>query len=104
MAEVDGRPAGVLQSADQTPERERGLGQEPGAWPASSAVAGWAGCCCGRRSRRTRRKGRRAAGLGVDLTNPTGAYRLYESVGHAAGCTRPTSTNARSARHSARGD
>jgi ribosomal protein S18 acetylase RimI-like enzyme len=26
-------------------------------------------------------KGRHAAGLGVDLTNPTGAYRLYESVG-----------------------
>jgi mycothiol synthase len=26
-------------------------------------------------------KGRRAAGLGVDMTNPTGAYRLYESVG-----------------------
>jgi mycothiol synthase len=26
-------------------------------------------------------KGRWAAGLGVDLTNPTGAYRLYESVG-----------------------
>jgi ribosomal protein S18 acetylase RimI-like enzyme len=26
-------------------------------------------------------KGRRAAGLGVDLTNPTGAYGLYESVG-----------------------
>jgi mycothiol synthase len=26
-------------------------------------------------------KGRDAAGLGVDLTNPTGAYRLYESLG-----------------------
>jgi ribosomal protein S18 acetylase RimI-like enzyme len=26
-------------------------------------------------------KGRRAAGLGVDVANPTGAYRLYESVG-----------------------
>ena len=26
-------------------------------------------------------KGRKAAGLGVDMTNPTGAYRLYESVG-----------------------
>lgn len=26
-------------------------------------------------------KGRTTVGLGVDLTNPTGAYRLYESVG-----------------------
>ena len=25
-------------------------------------------------------KGRQAAGLGVDMTNPTGAYGLYESV------------------------
>ena len=26
-------------------------------------------------------KGCTAVGLGVDMTNPTGAYRLYESVG-----------------------
>jgi mycothiol synthase len=26
-------------------------------------------------------KGRTAAGLGVDLTNPTGAYQLYTGVG-----------------------
>lgn len=28
-------------------------------------------------------KGRRWAGLGVDLSNQTGAYRLYRSVGMA---------------------
>jgi hypothetical protein len=29
-------------------------------------------------------KGRKLAGLGVDLTNPTEAYRLYASVGLSA--------------------
>jgi ribosomal protein S18 acetylase RimI-like enzyme len=79
VADVDGRPAGVLQSADQSDSdegwvknlavlrehRKRGVG----AALLAHAFAVYAG------------KGRRQAGLGVDLTNPTKAYRLYTSVG-----------------------
>jgi ribosomal protein S18 acetylase RimI-like enzyme len=83
VAEVDGRPAGVLQSADQSLEhnegwvknlavlrenRKRGVG----AALLRHAFAVYAG------------KGRELAGLGVDLSNPTEAYRLYTAVGLAA--------------------
>lgn len=83
VAEVDGVPAGALQSSDQAVEqnegwvknlavlreyRKRGLGTAL----LATAFAGYAA------------KGRRLAGLGVDLTNPTGAYRLYTSVGMTA--------------------
>jgi ribosomal protein S18 acetylase RimI-like enzyme len=82
VAEVDGRAAGVLQSADQSDSnegwvknlavlrehRKRGLG----AALLARAFAAYAG------------KGRELAGLGVDLSNPTEAYRLYTSVGLSA--------------------
>ncbi|WP_232533851.1 GNAT family N-acetyltransferase [Plantactinospora sp. KBS50] len=83
VAEVDGVPAGALQSADQAVEqgegwvkrlavlrehRRRGVG----AALLRRAFAAYAG------------KGRTYAGLGVDLSNPTEAARLYRSVGMTA--------------------
>jgi ribosomal protein S18 acetylase RimI-like enzyme len=83
VAEVDGRPAGIVQSSDQSLDenegwvrnlavlrehRKRGVGRAL----LAHAFALYAG------------KGRAYAGLGVDLTNPTEAYRLYTSVGMAA--------------------
>ncbi|MCI4064226.1 GNAT family N-acetyltransferase [Micromonospora sp. R77] len=80
VATVDGVPAGVLQSSDQAldqntgwvrtlsvlPEhRRRGVG----AALLRRAFAVYAG------------KGRTAAGLGVDLANPTAPVTLYRSVG-----------------------
>jgi len=83
VAEVDGRMAGVLQSADQSADNDEGWvknlavlrehrGRGLGAALLGHAFAGYAA------------KGRRTAGLGVDMTNPTEAYRLYTSVGMAA--------------------
>lgn len=80
VAEVGGRPAAVLQSARQVSEQNEGWvkylavakehrGRGLGRILLQTAFAAYAS------------KGRIAAGLGVDLTNPTGAYRLYESVG-----------------------
>jgi mycothiol synthase len=80
VAEVDGAIVGILQSAGQVAEhnegwvknlavskefRHRGLGR----LLLLTAFATYAA------------KGRQTVGLGVDMTNPTGAYRLYESVG-----------------------
>ena len=80
VAEVEGRVAAILQSAGQVAEQDEGWvkylavekeyrGRGLGRLLLLTAFATYAG------------KGRWAAGLGVDLTNPTGAYRLYESVG-----------------------
>lgn len=80
VAEVNGVPAGVLQSSEQMAEQNEG-------WVRNLGVrAQWRGLGLGRlllltAFARYAEKGRQAAGLGVDLTNPTGAYRLYESVG-----------------------
>lgn len=80
VAEVDGVPAAVLQSADQAGELNE-------AWVKNLAVSReFRGQGLGRLLLDTAfatyaAKGRRAAGLGVDMTNPTGAYRLYETVG-----------------------
>jgi GNAT superfamily N-acetyltransferase len=80
VAELDGVPVGVLQSSDQGVQDNEGWvkslavakehrGQGIGGALLRTALATYAG------------KGRSRAGLGVDLTNPTNAYRLYESVG-----------------------
>ena len=80
VVEVDGVPAGVLQSSDQGVEQDEG-------WVKHLAVAKeYRGRGLGALLLRTAfatyaAKGRATAGLGVDLTNPTGAYGLYESVG-----------------------
>ncbi len=80
VAEVDGAVVAILQSAGQDAEQDEGWvkylgvrkeyrGRGLGQMLLQTAFHTYA------------RKGRRAAGLGVDMTNPTGAYRLYESVG-----------------------
>jgi mycothiol synthase len=80
VAEVDGQLAAILQSAGQVAEQDEG-------WVKYLAVAKeHRGRGLGRMLLRTAfatyaSKGRWAAGLGVDLTNPTGAYRLYRGVG-----------------------
>jgi len=76
--EGDGRIAGILQS---------GAGDEDEGWVKYLAVRKeFRGRGLGRLLLLTAfhtyaGKGRRGAGLAVDTTNPTGAYRLYESVG-----------------------
>ncbi|WP_369936537.1 GNAT family N-acetyltransferase [Plantactinospora sp. BB1] len=80
VAEVAGEPVGVLQSADQTLDQNEGWVKQlavlrehrrrgVGAALLARAFACYAG------------KGREYAGLGVDLANPIGPVRLYESVG-----------------------
>jgi ribosomal protein S18 acetylase RimI-like enzyme len=80
VAEVDGAVAGILQSSGQVAEQDEG-------WVKNLAVRKeHRGRGLGRMLLLTAfrvyaAKGRTAVGLGVDTTNPTGAYRLYESVG-----------------------
>ena len=77
---VDGSIVGVLQSSDQSAGNDEG-------WIKNVAVVPeHRGTGLGRALlltalRTYTEKGRRSAGLGVDLSNPTGAYRLYASVG-----------------------
>jgi ribosomal protein S18 acetylase RimI-like enzyme len=80
LALVDGTPAGLLQSDS--------LGVEQGeGWVKNLAVRrAYRGRGIGRALLATAfaaytSKGRKRAGLGVDLTNPTGALDLYRSVG-----------------------
>ncbi|HET8659531.1 MAG TPA: GNAT family N-acetyltransferase [Micromonosporaceae bacterium] len=83
VAEVDGFAVGVLQPAYQPPEEDEGWVKNlavlrehrkrgVGAALLARAFAVYAG------------KGRRYAGLGVDLANPTHARRLYGAVGMTA--------------------
>ena len=80
VAEVDGAPAGILQSSDQALEHNEG-------WVKYLAVLrehrkrGVGGALLARAFEAYAATGRTAAGLGVDLSNPTEAYRLYTSVG-----------------------
>jgi mycothiol synthase len=80
VAEVDGEWAGVLQSADQGVENGEG-------WVRMLAVRrpyrrrGVGGALLRRAFATYAAKGRTAAGLGVDLTNPTAPASLYRSVG-----------------------
>ncbi|MEU4550979.1 GNAT family N-acetyltransferase [Micromonospora violae] len=80
VAEVDGVPVGALQSSDQA------LDQQSGWVKSLSVLSGYrrrgVGAALLRRAfARYAEKGRRAAGLGVDLTNPTAPLSLYRSVG-----------------------
>jgi GNAT superfamily N-acetyltransferase len=80
VVEVDGQIGAILQSAGQVADQDEG-------WVKYLAVRKeFRGRGLGRLLLLTAfhtylGKGRRAAGLGVDMTNPTGAYRLYQSVG-----------------------
>jgi ribosomal protein S18 acetylase RimI-like enzyme len=83
VAEVDGGIVAILQSAAQAADQNE-------AWVKYLAVRReFRGRGLGRLLLLTAfgtyaAKGRDAVGLGVDLTNPTAAYRLYESVGMTA--------------------
>ncbi|GAA2367722.1 GNAT family N-acetyltransferase [Dactylosporangium salmoneum] len=80
VVEVDDRIVGVLQSSDQGLERGE-------AWVKNLAVLrehrkhGVGGSLLRTAFSIYAAKGRTTAGLGVDLTNPTGAYSLYTGVG-----------------------
>jgi ribosomal protein S18 acetylase RimI-like enzyme len=80
VASVAGVPAGVLQSANQALE-------QGGGWVKNLAVLreyrgrGIGRALLSRAFATYHAKGRATAGLGVDLTNPTGAYGVYRSVG-----------------------
>jgi ribosomal protein S18 acetylase RimI-like enzyme len=80
LALVDGQPAGLLQSDSLSIEQDEG-------WVKNLAVLrAYRGRGIGRALLATAfaaytAKGRKRAGLGVDLTNPTGAYDLYRAVG-----------------------
>lgn len=80
VAEVDGAWAGVLQSADQALDRNEG-------WVKMLAVVrayrrrGVGAALLRHAFAAYAAKGRAAAGLGVDLANPTDPARLYRSVG-----------------------
>jgi mycothiol synthase len=80
VAEVDGVLAGVLRSSNQSVEHNEG-------WVRTLGVArpyrgrGLAQLLLRTAFAAYAAKGRTSAGLGVDLTNPTNAYRVYESVG-----------------------
>lgn len=80
VAEVDGRWAGVLQSADQSLEQDE-------AWTKVLAVLrpyrrrGVGGALLRRAFATYAARGRTFAGPGVDLANPTQAARLYLAAG-----------------------
>jgi mycothiol synthase len=82
-AEVDGVLAGVLQSSEQSAETNE-------AWVKHLAVLpqfrrrGIGRALLAHAFEVYASKGRRAAGLGVDLANPTEAIRLYTGVGMRA--------------------
>lgn len=80
VALADDTIVGALQSSDQRVEHDEGwiknlaVLREYRKSGIGAALLATAFACYAR-------KGRRFAGLGVDLTNPTGAYRLYAAVG-----------------------
>ncbi|HEX2771483.1 MAG TPA: GNAT family N-acetyltransferase [Micromonosporaceae bacterium] len=83
IAFVDGESAGILQSADQALDQNEG-------WVKNLAVLrehrrrGVGRALLGRAFACYAAKGREYAGLGVDLSNPTEAARLYYAMGMSA--------------------
>ncbi|SCG41650.1 GNAT family N-acetyltransferase [Micromonospora halophytica] len=80
VAEVDGEPAGALQSSGQALDQDSGWVRTLSVLPAYRRRG--VGAALLRRAFTTyAAKGRSAAGLGVDLANPTSPATLYRSVG-----------------------
>ncbi|MFD2766918.1 GNAT family N-acetyltransferase [Micromonospora eburnea] len=80
VAEVDGEPAGALQSSDQALDRDMGWVRTLSVLPAYRRRG--VGAALLRRAFAVyAAKGRVGAGLGVDLANPTVPVTLYRSVG-----------------------
>lgn len=80
VAEVDGVAAGALQSSDQALEQNEGFVRALSVLPAYRR-RGVGAALLWRAFTVYAAKGRQAAGLGVDLTNPTAPVTLYRSVG-----------------------
>ncbi|MER7457134.1 GNAT family N-acetyltransferase [Micromonospora sp. NPDC126480] len=80
VAEVDGAPAGVLQSSDQALDRNEGWVRSLSVLPAYRR-RGVGAALLWRAFTVYAAKGRESAGLGVDLANPTVPVTLYQSVG-----------------------
>ncbi|MBM0235204.1 GNAT family N-acetyltransferase [Micromonospora sp. STR1_7] len=80
VAEVDGVPVGALQSSDQALDQQQGWVKSLSVLPAYRR-RGVGAALLRRAFARYAEKGRAAAGLGVDLTNPTMPLSLYRSVG-----------------------
>ncbi|MEU9505079.1 GNAT family N-acetyltransferase [Micromonospora sp. NPDC048170] len=80
VAEVDGQPAGVLQSSDQALDRNEGWVKNLAVLPGQRR-RGVGAALLGHAFARYAEKGRESAGLGVDLANPTAPLSLYRSVG-----------------------
>ncbi|GHJ56694.1 hypothetical protein Nm8I071_60010 [Nonomuraea sp. TT08I-71] len=82
VAEVDGEPAGALQSSDQALDQDMGWVRTLSVLPAYRRRG--VGAALLRRAFAVyAAKGRAEAGLGVDLANPTAPVTLYRSVGLA---------------------
>lgn len=80
LAEVDGAPAGALNSSDQALEQDMGWVRTLSVLPAYRRRG--VGAALLRRAFAVyAAKGRGHAGLGVDLANPTAPVTLYRSVG-----------------------
>ncbi|MGW5672155.1 GNAT family N-acetyltransferase [Micromonospora sp. NPDC003776] len=80
VAEVDGEPAGALQSSDQALDHDMGWVRTLSVLPAYRRRG--VGAALLRRAFAVyAAKGRAGAGLGVDLANPTVPVTLYRSVG-----------------------
>ncbi|MEU8259002.1 GNAT family N-acetyltransferase [Micromonospora sp. NPDC048999] len=80
VAEVDGEPAGALQSSDQALEHDMGWVRTLSVLP-EYRRRGVGAALLRRAFAVYAAKGRAAAGLGVDLANPTTPVTLYRSVG-----------------------
>ncbi|WP_422745296.1 GNAT family N-acetyltransferase [Micromonospora sp. WMMD754] len=80
LAEVDGEPAGALQSSDQAVDQGMGWVRTLSVLPAHRR-RGVGAALLRRAFAIYATKGREGAGLGVDLANPTAPVTLYRSVG-----------------------
>ncbi|MFV2115631.1 GNAT family N-acetyltransferase [Micromonospora sp. LOL_025] len=80
IAEVDGVPAGALQSSDQALDQNEGFVRSLSVLPPYRR-RGVGAALLLRAFTTYAAKGRESAGLGVDLTNPTAPVTLYRSVG-----------------------
>ncbi|RLP87289.1 GNAT family N-acetyltransferase [Micromonospora sp. BL4] len=80
VAEVDGVVAGALQSSDQALDQQEGFVRSLAVLPAYRR-RGVGAALLRRAFARYAEKGRQAAGLGVDLANPTAPLSLYRAVG-----------------------
>jgi ribosomal protein S18 acetylase RimI-like enzyme len=83
VAEVDGAIVGILQSSEQSDDLNEGWVKHLAVLP-SYRKRGVGRALLARAFAIYTERGRTAAGLGVDLANPTKAIRLYTGIGMSA--------------------